>query len=225
MNARSLAADGLGTLASDVKDQALVERRRAQLIHASIRLFARHGYHPTSVRDIARAVGVSVGSVYTYFPSKEDILEFACGHMAVEFAARFEGFHAAEHEGSTLVRLRRAFGMLVEMVEAQSDLHLVVYRESSTLAPRARRRITDFELMIREVFTALLQEGIAAGQVRPHDVALRAQTAVFLAHMWALKRWWLGAYMSLERYADEQFHLLVGDIAIAAWRGEEEEHA
>jgi hypothetical protein len=31
--------------------------------------------------------------------------------------------------------------------------------------------------------------------------------------MWALKRWWLGAYTSLEHYADEQFHLLVGDIA------------
>jgi AcrR family transcriptional regulator len=227
MNARSAVAavaSETGGLRSDVKDQALVERRRAQLVDASIRLFARQGYHPTSVRDIARAVGVSVGSVYTYFPSKEDILEFACGQMAAEFAVRFDHFltntntntdrgQDQDQEDSALVRLRQAFGMLVEMVEAQSDLHLVVYRESSALAPRARRRITDFELLIREIFAGLLREGIARGEVRPHDVALRAQTAVFLAHMWALKRWWLGAYTSLEHYADEQFHLLVGDIA------------
>jgi AcrR family transcriptional regulator len=217
-----------GGLRSEVKDQALVERRRAQLVDASIRLFARHGYHPTSVRDIARAVGVSVGSVYTYFPSKEDILEFACGQMAAEFAVRFDYFLTntdtntdQDQDRSALLRLRQAFGMLVEMVEAHSDLHLVVYRESSALAPRARRRITDFEVLIREIFAALLREGIATGEVRPHDVALRAQTAVFLAHMWALKRWWLGAYTSLEHYADEQFHLLVGDIAPSTFDREE----
>lgn len=37
-------------------------------------LFARNGYHATSIRDIARAVGVTPGAVYAHFPSKARIL-------------------------------------------------------------------------------------------------------------------------------------------------------
>jgi AcrR family transcriptional regulator len=37
-------------------------------------LFARNGYHATSIRDIARALGVTPGAVYAHFPSKARIL-------------------------------------------------------------------------------------------------------------------------------------------------------
>jgi AcrR family transcriptional regulator len=217
MNARSTAVgEEWLVLPSEVKDRALVERRRAQLVKASLQLFAQRGYHPTSVRDIARSVGVSVGSVYTYFSSKEDILEFACGQMAAQFTSRFEELRASSLEGSTLECLRRAFSLLIELVDAESDLHLVVYRESSALAAGARRRMTAVERMLSEVFGALLREGMASGQVRSHDVALRAQTAVFLAQMWALKRCWLASHLDRERFITEQFQLLVGDIALQA---------
>ena len=49
------------------------ERSRRQVLDAALQLFSTCGYRATSVRDIARAAGVSTGNVYHHFPDKETI--------------------------------------------------------------------------------------------------------------------------------------------------------
>lgn len=49
--------------------------RPGQVLDAALQRFSDVGYEQTSVRDIARAAGVSVGTVYRYFPSKEHVLD------------------------------------------------------------------------------------------------------------------------------------------------------
>lgn len=50
------------------------EERRRQIVEVATRLFAKDGYHPTSVADVVDAVGVGKGVFYWYFPSKEALL-------------------------------------------------------------------------------------------------------------------------------------------------------
>jgi AcrR family transcriptional regulator len=50
------------------------DNRRAQLLDAAARLFRERGYHATSMRDIAKAVGMLSGSIYYHFDSKEEML-------------------------------------------------------------------------------------------------------------------------------------------------------
>jgi len=50
------------------------DNRRAQLLDATARLFRERGYHATSMRDIAKAVGMLSGSIYYHFDSKEGML-------------------------------------------------------------------------------------------------------------------------------------------------------
>jgi AcrR family transcriptional regulator len=54
--------------------EARRQARRAQIVAAARRCFARDGFHQTSMPDIAREAGVSVGAPYRYFPSKEEII-------------------------------------------------------------------------------------------------------------------------------------------------------
>ena len=61
--------------------------RRAEMIAAARRCFARDGYHQTSMPDIAAEAGLSAGAFYRYFPSKDDIvLEVAGQAFAMIFA-------------------------------------------------------------------------------------------------------------------------------------------
>ncbi len=53
------------------------ERTRAALIEAAAQQFAAQGYHGTSVRQIAEAVGLTVAGVYRHFPSKEELFQAA----------------------------------------------------------------------------------------------------------------------------------------------------
>jgi TetR/AcrR family transcriptional regulator, cholesterol catabolism regulator len=50
------------------------DNRRAQLLDAAARLFSERGFHATSMRDIAKAVGMLSGSIYYHFESKDEIL-------------------------------------------------------------------------------------------------------------------------------------------------------
>src|SRR5579864_8515624 len=50
------------------------DNRRAQLLDAVARLFRERGFHATSMRDIAKAVGMLSGSIYYHFESKEEML-------------------------------------------------------------------------------------------------------------------------------------------------------
>jgi AcrR family transcriptional regulator len=59
------------------------ERTRARLLSAAETVFARDGFSAARVADIAREAGVSHGSFYTYFTSKEDIFSVTA-HELVE---------------------------------------------------------------------------------------------------------------------------------------------
>ena len=55
------------------KDESLPERRREQILDAATTVFARAGYPSTDVQEIADRLGLSKGTVYRYFPSKQDL--------------------------------------------------------------------------------------------------------------------------------------------------------
>jgi AcrR family transcriptional regulator len=50
-----------------------VERNQEKIEQAALRLFIQRGFYGTSVRDIARAAGVSLGNIYNYYPTKQDL--------------------------------------------------------------------------------------------------------------------------------------------------------
>lgn len=64
--------DKTGIAAS--KDEGADSERRRELVLTAGRLFSRHGYERTTVRELARAVGLQSGSLFHHFRSKEEIL-------------------------------------------------------------------------------------------------------------------------------------------------------
>ena len=78
-NERKFESKGIPT---QVKNQALVAQRRRQIVDASVNLFIENGFHKTTTRQIARASGISIGSLYEYIATKEDVLYLVCGNRA-----------------------------------------------------------------------------------------------------------------------------------------------
>jgi AcrR family transcriptional regulator len=57
----------------DFKEQ-MTEARRAQILMGAAQVFAEKGYHQATTKEIARAAGVSEGTIYNYFKNKRDLL-------------------------------------------------------------------------------------------------------------------------------------------------------
>lgn len=58
----------------DAIQELLVKARRAQILDAATRVFAEKGFHRATIKDIARTAGIADGTIYTYFPSKTEVL-------------------------------------------------------------------------------------------------------------------------------------------------------
>lgn len=58
----------------DALQQQFVVARRHQILDAAARVFAEKGFHPTTIRDIARAAGLADGTIYNYFDNKTALL-------------------------------------------------------------------------------------------------------------------------------------------------------
>jgi AcrR family transcriptional regulator len=56
------------------QNPSLVEKRHQQIVDGACRVFFKKGYHPTTTRDIAGACGMSIGQLYHYISSKDDVL-------------------------------------------------------------------------------------------------------------------------------------------------------
>ena len=58
---------------ASIKDERLIKKRRDQMINGAVKLFIEKGFHRTTTREIARAAGFSIGTLYEYIREKEDV--------------------------------------------------------------------------------------------------------------------------------------------------------
>src|SRR5262245_32990884 len=91
---------------SRVKDKQLIELRRMEIVKAAVELFVRKGFHKTTVREIAQKFGMSVGTLYEYIRTKEDILYLVCDYIHTSVSERVRP--SLETTGNTIERLRNA---------------------------------------------------------------------------------------------------------------------
>ncbi|MBN1519649.1 MAG: TetR/AcrR family transcriptional regulator [Spirochaetales bacterium] len=72
------------------------ESKRLGILAEAKRLFAERGFHATSVQDIVKGVDLPVGTVYTYFQNKDDIIRTAIDEGWSQFYDEVERACAAE---------------------------------------------------------------------------------------------------------------------------------
>src|SRR5204862_6676413 len=101
--------------------------RRTELTRAAARLFAEKGYHGTSIGDLAQALGVQKGSVYSHIESKADLLWEVAREGAEAFQAALD---AVPEEGPIVERIRAALRAHLRVVAEQLDVATVFVRAS-----------------------------------------------------------------------------------------------
>jgi AcrR family transcriptional regulator len=119
------------------------ERGRFGMLEAAAGLLAEHGYHGMSMRDLARATGMSLGNLYNYFGSKEDLL-FALQTRAFEtlIASAEEATRDAD-EGSA--RLHALILSHVRYVATHRDVMRVLVEEAGELSAARRHAIRELK--------------------------------------------------------------------------------
>ena len=190
---------------TQVKDPELVDRRRRQITDAAVQLFIDKGFHKTTTRQIARAVGFSIGSLYEYVVSKEDILYLVCDAIHAEMERGMaDAMQRVSRQGNALSEVVREYLLVCHRM---SDHILLIYQETQSLPHKWRRVVLENEVRITGLFTRALAQLMASG-----DIPLLSETAMDLiahniavmGHMWTFRRWFLSRHYTIEDYIRQQ---------------------
>lgn len=204
---------GTQEIPTHIKNPELVEQRRRQIVEAAVQLFIRQGFHKTTTRQIARTAGISIGSLYEYFASKEDVLYLVCHsiHSEVE-----KGVTAALTRATggrdALARVIREY---FKVCHRMSDFILLIYQETQSLPGQWQKKVLENELRITGLFVEVLARLVASGDIPEMDeraVEMAAHNISVLGHMWTFRRWFLARHYSIDDYIDMQTQFILGLI-------------
>ena len=181
--------------------------RREELVEAAARLFAERGFHGTSMGDLAEAMGVQKGSLYSLTDSKQRLLHEAMRAGAAAFHAALD---AVPEELPAVERIRLALRRHLRVVAEQLDVATVFTREWRYLEGAAREEIVAERRRYEERWRTLLREGVEHGELRTDLDVGAAALLVLSAANWAYT--WLAPGRDTDALADRFTAILVDGV-------------
>jgi AcrR family transcriptional regulator len=143
--------------------------RRAQIIEAALACFSRKGYHNTTMDDIVAESGLSKGSLYWYFESKDDLFASALTSVFVdvgqEAVAALEQCTSASDKMREVARAATGFS---RAAEGLFNLFLEFWA-SSPRREEASQLWVGLLAQYKDVVVEIIEEGIQTGEFRPVD--------------------------------------------------------
>lgn len=179
---------------------------------AALRLFKEKGYHATSMRDIANAVGINKGSLYSYIKSKEDLLipvfEQAQGVLLVELEQI-----AADSSLRPTERLKRALHAHVTAVADNLDVLTVYLSEWRQLATESLATNRAQRERHARLFHQILLDGVETGEFRPMDTRTVMLGMIGMCNY--LFRWYRpDGRLTPDQIADELIEMVMRGVGI-----------
>ena len=202
--------NSLASVKSKVEVPELIERRRAQFIDAAIGLFGQHGYHVTTIKQIADAAGVSIGLIYQYVQDKEDILFLALIHVLDSYKQHIP--QALEGIEAPLDRFRAAVHAYCQVNADNVNGTILAYRETKSLRKQRRLLIQQKETETNALIASCIEDCLEAKLFNPVDVELLTYQVVMFCHAWALKAWHFRGRMSVDEYVERGIALMMNPI-------------
>ena len=181
--------------------------RRDELVAVATRLFAERGYHGTSMADLAEAMGVQKGSLYSLTESKQELLVAVTRDGAAAFHRALDGVPESE---PPLGRIRLALRAHLAVVAAQVDAATVFTREWRFLEEPELTAFRDERRRYESRWRSLLAEAAERGMLRT-DVDFEATVLLVLsAANWAYT--WIRPGVDTDALADRFLAILLDGV-------------
>lgn len=175
------------------------QARPQELIDAALALFVERGFAATRMEEVAALAGVSKGTLYLYYPSKQELLKAV---IRERLSSQIQAIAAevAQHEGSYAELLRELFARW--WLEAYDDPASGVFKLVITEV-RGFPDIAEFyqrEVVApgQQLIGAIVARGIASGEFRKVDVEAAVHSLVLPMVMHCVHKHSLGACAPIE---------------------------
>lgn len=198
---------------ASVKDERLVEKRRDQMIKGAVALFKQKGFHRTTTREIAKAAGFSIGTLYEYIRTKEDVLYLVCDSIYEHVRERLQ--QDLEQKQGTIASLKQGIANYFRVMDEMEEEILVMYQEAKSLSKDALPYVLKKEIEMVAMFENLIEKCIENGELEltEKQIKIIAHDIFVQGQMWGFRRWALRKLFTLEEYIELQTDFLLAGLA------------
>ncbi|SFZ76054.1 TetR/AcrR family transcriptional regulator [Chitinimonas taiwanensis] len=189
------------------------EARPGEIMEAALELFVARGFSATRMEEIARAAGVTAGTLYRYFANKEELLKAVIRDAFAPTLQEGEQL-LGNFQGSAAELLATVIRNWWQLNGATrfSGIPKLMIAEGNNFPELARFHREEVIERGEALIARAIQYGITRGEFRPIplDIAVKVVTApVIMAMVWKHSSVCGGAEMDIEHYLDEVIATLI----------------
>jgi AcrR family transcriptional regulator len=175
---------------ASTKNAPLVENRHQQIVDGACKVFFEKGYHPTTIRDIAKACGMSMGQLYHYIRSKDDVLYLIHKHMHKVWYDYLKRSNL-EQIDDPVRKLTEALKQILRFQIENKKLIQFVYSESKYLDKKHFKVVLEMDYKHVIGFWRGLLEDVNKKKSVKGDLDILASLVAFLLVFLPLRGWTL----------------------------------
>lgn len=201
---------------SDARAERAAAQRtetRAGLLAAALRVFARKGYHATSISDLVAEASVARGTFYLHFEGKNQVFLALLDSLATAFPTSLRGADTGPDAAPLHAQLVDIVERLLRATAANRAVAAILFREAFVLDADVQARVRQFEDALHAWLTRSLTNGQRLGWLAPHAPDIVA-TALFGMVRHAIDR-----YVVSEPERDVDLHAIADALVGFALRG------
>jgi len=172
---------------SKIKNNELIKAKQNDICVAAALLFAKKGYHNTSIREIAEQSKISIGSLYDYIDNKEDILFMLSQQFHSEIVK--EVVKVLNSGLGVIQELKGAIETTLRVIDRFQEYVLFTYRDSKMLKKEDLIAVLEQESFVTDTFTKIIKKGTEQGLFETDEPEIMANMINIMTHSWALKRY------------------------------------
>jgi TetR/AcrR family fatty acid metabolism transcriptional regulator len=135
-----------------------------QILEAAVKVFARQGFHQSTVAQIAKEAGVADGTIYLYFKNKDDIL---VQFFSFRTKQVFESFREeVDRVQDSLDKLRNLIHRHLAEFQRDRDGAVVYQVETHQNSRLAEAQIKEMSQLYRDIISEIVEQGQQEGAIR-----------------------------------------------------------
>lgn len=184
-----------------IKKEKTVVKNLIKIFDATFKICSRKGFRGMSMRDLCEESGLSMGALYSYFKSKEELLN-TLQRVGNKFIQDILG-QSFDTDNDSQTQLRNMIKVHLYLSEAFQPLFYFSYMEAKSLNKSERDFYKQAELYTEEIILTILTQGADKGELLNHDHQLAASVIKAMLQDWYLKRWkYSKRNINVDQYAE-----------------------
>ncbi len=174
-------------------------QKTEEIYRVIARLFAYRGYHSTSMREIARELGMNQSSLYHYFASKQDILFTLMNDAMDDVLAILEEISSTDLLPED--RLNRVLSFYTQYYAGDQERLILLINEMNSLNEEYRSILVGKQRQYVQLIKSILEELAAQGKIKQIDPAIATFAFFGMVH-YTIKWYHKDGPVSLDQLAN-----------------------